>query len=138
MKGQYTIDSRDLIDHLEECKDELVDAYNDEHDTELEYDDIEWDDWDSKDWYKELEYIEALIEFVEDCDFKSSELQHGETIIHETYFTEYCEDFVKDVGYLPNDLPWWIESNIDWDGVADEMKQDYSEVNWGNEIYFIR
>lgn len=60
------------------------------------------------------------------------------TLINESYFTEYSEELVKDCGDLPRDLPFYIESNIDWDGVAQDLKVDYSEVTYNEETYYYR
>lgn len=59
-------------------------------------------------------------------------------LIHEDYFTDYAQQLVKDVGDIPNELPWYIQSNIDWEGVADEIKNDYSEIIFNNQIYYYR
>ena len=34
--------------------------------------------------------------------------------------------------------PWYINDHIDWEGVAEEIKADYSEVDYDGEAYFIR
>lgn len=60
------------------------------------------------------------------------------TLINESYFTDYCEELVKDCGDLPRDLPAYIESNICWDGVANDLILDYSEVTFYDEIYYYR
>lgn len=59
-------------------------------------------------------------------------------LIHENYFTDYAQQLVEDVGDIPNDLPWYIKSNIDWAGVASEIKNDYSEIIFNNETYYYR
>jgi hypothetical protein len=60
------------------------------------------------------------------------------TLINESYFTEYSKELLNDCGDLPKDLPWYIESNIDWDGVAQDLKVDYSEVTYNEETWFYR
>ena len=113
--SQDVMDSRDIIERIEELEN-----------------DIESLDDDDKD---ELEILKALAGEASDC---SSDWQYGATLIRESYFTEYCEDFCKDIGDIPSELPWYIANHIDWDGVAREIKMDYSEVDFDGVSYFIR
>ena len=59
-------------------------------------------------------------------------------MIHEDYFVEYCREMLDDIGDLPKALPWYIENNIDWNGVAEDLKVDYIEVDFAGENYLIR
>lgn len=61
-----------------------------------------------------------------------------EYMIAEDHFTDYCKELVSDLGYLPDDLPSFIESNINWDGVASDLKADYSTVTLDGEDYLHR
>lgn len=60
------------------------------------------------------------------------------TLIADSYFTESVKELVTDCGYLPIDLPSFIGNNINWDGVADDLKADYSEVTLDGETYWHR
>jgi hypothetical protein len=60
------------------------------------------------------------------------------TLINENYFDSYAEELVRDIGDLPRDLPSYIEKNIDWLGVADELKYDYSEIEFNGDTWFYR
>jgi hypothetical protein len=60
------------------------------------------------------------------------------TLIAEDHFVDYCEELCKDIGDLPSELPWYISNHIDWNGVADTLKQDYSEVELDGETYLTR
>ena len=40
---------------------------------------------------------------------------------------EFAESFVSDMGYVHNDLPYWI--SIDWEKTWDNLSYDYSESN---------
>ena len=108
-----TIDSRDVIEKINK----LEDAYDDLNQLEM------------------AELV-ALKELADDamCD----EWEYGEVLISENYFTEYCKELCEDIGDVPKDLPWYIESNIDWDGVARDIKIDYTAVDFDGEAYFIR
>ena len=40
---------------------------------------------------------------------------------------EFAESFVSDMGYIVNDLPYWIA--IDWEETWNNLEYDYSESN---------
>ena len=40
---------------------------------------------------------------------------------------EFAESFVSDMGYIVNDLPYWIK--IDWEETWSNLEYDYSESN---------
>jgi hypothetical protein len=122
-----TLDIRDLIERFEEL--------------ETEYDTLE--DSDAiKNWADLGEYtaLKDLLDALE--GYGGDEQWRGEwypiTLIHENYFTEYSKDLVIDCGELPRDLPAYIEYNINWDGVAQDLKVDYSEVDYDGETYYYR
>ena len=58
------------------------------------------------------------------------------TLIHEDYFVEYTEELCKDIGYISEDFPWWI--TIDWYDTAENIKQDYTEIDYEDQIYLTR
>lgn len=62
--------------------------------------------------------------------------RHGETLIHEDYFVDYCQEMLIDCGSLPKDIPDYLV--IDWDATADNLKVDYTEVDFDGETYFMR
>jgi hypothetical protein len=138
------LDTRDLIERRDELKQDILDSFKDtfEHyadDTdyfeEILLDEEEIQSW-KEDWSDELQEIED-IDDLED-EINNGEFDYGTTLIPEDYFVEYCKDLVSDIGDLPRDLPSYIENNIDWDGVADDLKQDYSEVEFRGETYLYR
>jgi chromosome segregation ATPase len=55
--------------------------------------------------------------------------------IHEEDFTEYCQDMCEDIGDVPKDFPSYVV--IDWDRTADNIRADYTEIEWdgGNYLY---
>ena len=146
-------DSRDLIEYKEFLEQEILDAYiawaEDANDfKEEDAEDLEIpDDFDSIEFIDEeaftigiqdtIDEYEAIKDFVEQLE-GYGDFEHGESIISEDYFEQYCEEFIKDCGYIPNDLPAFIENNINWDGVADDMKQDYTEASYNRQTYLMR
>lgn len=136
-KGNDLIDSRDLLELFEDLKTQFVDEFN-EWAEENEHEPIEdWEDAptnleDLEDLHQE---ITELADFINECA-GYGDFDYGEALIHEDYFTEYCEDFLKDCGYIPNDMPSWIE--LDFEATAENMKADYITADWGDETYYMR
>ena len=144
------IDTRDLHDRLEELKemqeelqkkkDELAELNNyvpdedeqEEHDEKVEDLGKEIDDLESdfgKDEREELDELESM-------ESEIPEWRHGETLIPEYEFVDYCEELCKDLGDVPREIPWWIE--IDWDKTAENIKADYSEIEYQGTTYLYR
>ncbi len=131
------IDSRDVIERIEELEDErqeLYDVLNDivgeESPAEAEKNLAEWEE----EYKGELEVLQKLAMEVGG----SPDWTHGAQLINEAHFIEYCEELCKDVGEIPPELPWYIANHIDWESVAEEIKIDYTEVDFDGESYFIR
>ena len=114
------LDSRDIIARIEELEDLL--------DPELEgEDDLDED-------REELKILQSVAEE----GSGSPDWPHGETLIRESYFTEYAEELCKDIGAIPQELPWYIESHIDWEGVASDLLADYMSIDFDGVTYYIR
>lgn len=137
------IDTRDLADKREELQTDLVDSFNDYFDTEIEdfdelikhIDDSENEDvqewrYDNSDDFEHIEEIDELEDEI-------SEFFHGEILIPEDDFTEYCEDMVNDCYDIRN-IPSFIKDNIDWEGVASDLEVDYTNVTYQGESYLVR
>lgn len=150
LESNGVCDSRDLIEYRDFLEEELVDYYNeylDDHNMNVE-DDEQMEhietfgevDTALEGFYDrfntEIEHFEAIEKFISECDY--GDFRYGEAIIGRDYFEEYCEEFVKDCGYLPNDIPGFLEVAIDWEKVADQLEMDYTTVNFENDEYLIR
>lgn len=144
-------DSRELIDYRDYIEDQLMLAWNEANEEEFPADTIadifdtngyEYSD-DAKEAFAafEEEYEEEITHYKEVLDFCEElygygDFEYGTTIIPESKFTEYCEELVKDCGYIGSDLPSWIE--IDWEATADNMRVDYTEADFEGDIYLMR
>ena len=115
---QDVIDSRDVIERIEEL--EILIAGESKSDDFLEYTD---------------EY-DKLVSLKEECEQYSSEWKYGIALIHESYFEYYVQDLLSDIGVLPREIPWYIV--IDWKKTADNIKIDYTDVDFDGETYYIR
>lgn len=115
------IDSRDIIERIKELEEMIEESRINEQ-----------EQIDMADEKEELRLLKSLEDEAEGCpDWK-----YGETLIREDYFTEYAMDLLKDTGDLPDDVPWYVV--IDKEKTADNIKQDYSIVDFDGVNYFIR
>lgn len=137
------IDTRDLIEERDNLKEQILDDWNEKfEDEELDdFSDIPTQTEDSniamflEYWEDEIKQIEEI----NDIEYEvGSEFDYGVTLIDEDEFEDYCEDFVEDCGYISKDMPYLIRNNIDWKGIADDMKQDYSELTFRGTNYLFR
>lgn len=134
--GDDTIDSRELATLLAEMASDRVDlvdavAYA-EDDDEREIAEADLAAWDD-DNGEEYEALKAFCEEAEQyCDGWSSGVQ----LILDEHWTEYAEQLTQDIGAIPRGLPEWLV--IDWEATADNLRDDYTAVEWGGYTYWVR
>jgi hypothetical protein len=58
------------------------------------------------------------------------------TLIDRTYFVEYCQDLVSDIGDLPETIPSYLA--IDWEKTAKNLEVDYSTIDVDGREYLYR
>jgi antirestriction protein len=124
--GQDIIDVRDLIarfEELESLKDNAGGTFNEPYTAE----DAE-----------ELKALQALL-----SDLKGNggdEQWRGDwypvSLIREDYFVDYCQELLEDIGDIPKGLPGYIV--IDWEATAENLKADYSTVDFDGQTYYYR
>lgn len=84
------------------------------------------------------EELNPLKELASDAEGYSADWSYGEALIRDTYFEEYAKQLVQDIGVLPDNIPGYIENNIDWEGVASDIQMDYTSVDFDGVEYWIR
>lgn len=135
------LDTRDLSETREELKQAILDSflgnfphYEDITDTfeDIRFEEEEIESW-KEDWYTELEVIEAINEVENEV---GNEWEYGVALIEEDDFEDFVEQDLEDCGYISKDLPSWII--IDWEATANNVKQDYSEVDYQGRTYLFR
>lgn len=109
--------AQETLDALEEKLDEANETLE-----EYEFDD-----------QSELDALEVINE---EGEGYTSDWRHGETLINESYWKEYVQDLLADLGELPKDLPSYIE--IDWEKTADNLAADYTTIEWDGVSFYIR
>jgi hypothetical protein len=95
---------------------------------------LDLDEKDEKAFYEDLE------------DNADEHPKYGVTCVRESAFTEYTEDFAKDVGYWPpsgltyKELNGWPYTylTINWEEAAEALKEDYYETTFRGETYYCR
>lgn len=90
------------------------------------------DCWD-EDVANELKILKAFADEAEGY----GDWDHGETLIHEDYFTEYAQELAEDCCDIPRDLKWPFTC-IDWEQAAEELKQDYTTAEFDGVTYYLR
>ena len=125
-KYDDVIDSRDIIACIESLVSERDDWNEDTDNT------ITWEEENPLD----AANLVTLTNIAETCESYSNDWEYGETLIRESYFTDYVEEMCIDCGYIPKDLPSWID--INWKSTAVTFAQDYITVDFDDVIYYIR
>lgn len=119
------LDTRDLAKRLEELQD-MRDAYLESLGSPMEEADL--DDAEQEE-LAELETMESEI----------SEWHSGETLIPESDFADYARELATDIGSVdPDALDSWPLTCIDWERAAEELKTDYTEVEYQGTTYLAR
>lgn len=86
----------------------------------------------------ETEELVALRKFAEEASEYAEDWQYGATLIRESYFETYAREYMEETGSIPSDLPEIIANNIDWEGIAEDLKVDYTSIAWDGIIYYVR
>ena len=103
---------------------------------------------DSRDLLEELEtldeedsYDKERIEMIDDLkeEVGKDNFEMGVTFIRENYWVQYCEDLAYDCGYMDRqDDNNPLQYHIDWQGWADAVEMDYSQIDFDGDTYYWR
>lgn len=157
---QDVIDSREVIDRIEELESDLQDGYDGQHeeaqglwenwlnDPDTDAADEppkppEFEDWVSAaagdtggDLYAEaLEYtaLKALADEADGC----GDWKYGAMLVRESYFEAYARELAEEIGAV-NPNANWPNNCIDWERAARELQMDYTSVDFDGVAYLIR
>lgn len=142
--SEDVIDSRDVIKRIEELESELQDA----HEANTEGHNLDFEEWleavisdanpaHQHELWDEATELRDLRKLQEEAEGYAPDWQHGATLIRESYFQEYAEQMAEDIGAV-NSEARWPNNHIDWKSAAEELKQDYTEVDFDGVAYLIR
>lgn len=129
------IDSRDVIERIEELTD-LRTAWQEDHNlADYAGDSLEeWAEWNESEDGEELQALEKL---AEEAEGYAEDWKYGETLIRDSHFEDYARQLAEDCGMVPDGLKWPL-SCIDWEEAADELKMDYTSIDYDGVTYWIR
>ena len=129
--AQDVLDSRDIIARIEELEAEREAFAADKPESPQ---DVEFQVWnETTEGGEELAKLLALQSEAKDY---SPDWAYGATLIRDTYFTDYAEEMTKDCEGLPRDIPSYIV--IDWEATAENIKVDYTSVDFDGVTYWVR
>ena len=129
------LDTRDLAERREALKQEILDSFleNFPHYEEMteSFEDILFEEGEIQSWKEDFEDELKEIEEIDDVENElGSEFEYGVTLVDVDDFEDYCEELMEEFGYINKDTPQLIKNNIDYKGIAEDMKYDYTEVTY--------
>ena len=124
-----------MRDTLTEAQDALSEAETDSEkdESQSQIDNAEADF--GADEQAELKELESLKDDIGESRGKISE--GGGPFVHENDFEDYASEVAEDLGAIPDNAQWPCTC-IDWEKAADELKSDYSTVEWQGVSYYYR
>jgi hypothetical protein len=129
MNDQDIIDSRDIIDRIEELEDQLEGLGS-------------GGDCEKQGLLDEWQELKALKELADQGQSESSDWIHGETLIRRSYFVDYTEELINDCYDMPKQMhsgDWpFRHITIDYEAAAKELEQDYASIDFDGVEYLIR
>jgi len=85
------------------------------------------------------EYFEEWIllkdTFIDNLSY--SNMREGIIFLRDSYMDErWAEQEARDLGYLSDDLPYLIESNIDFKGILEDLQNGYTSLDFDGVTYW--
>jgi len=82
--------------------------------------------------------LAVLNKLVEDLRNNSSNTpEDGITLVRDSYFETYAQEFAEDIGAINRNLDWPINC-IDWAQATRYLQMDYCQVDFDGAIYWVR
>jgi len=166
--SEQIIDSRDVIERIAYLEDELQSGYEDfKEEFRDDYDDyvdaytgdmedmLDFEDWAEKspkiksfdDWKSdqeelsgqysdEVEELNKLQALEDECNW--GDWKYGTPLIRDDYFEDYAQELAEDCGDYDSRNVRWPYTCIDWKMAADELKMDYTSVEFDGETFWLR
>ena len=90
---------------------------------------------------EEAQELAILLKVQEQAD-GYSDWKYGESLIRESYFTDYIKELIADCYELRKEFnsgAWpWRHMTLDYQAAADEAEYDYTRVDFDGVTYLIR
>jgi len=87
--------------------------------------------WDDADEYESLRVL------CDEGELSSVEWADGVTMIRDSYFEDYAQELAEEIGAINHNLNW-PNNCIDWERAANELKQDYTSIEFDGVEYWVR
>jgi hypothetical protein len=84
---------------------------------------------------KDIHEIDLLLDLREQCLNYRDWYEGDGVIIRADCFAEYVQDYLIDIGELPEDLPSYVV--IDWQATANKLSLDYDPIDFDGTTYLI-
>jgi hypothetical protein len=124
--GGSTFDSREVIERIEELQSIMEENPHCEGCKDFQYNIDALDEDQAEEWESLIHFRDVECAGVED-------FPHGATFIREDYFEEYVKDMLEQLGV---DVPGWVA--VDWTATADNVRVDYTAVEFDGDTYYVR
>jgi len=146
------MNTTEILEQLDSAKETILNEFNDRFNTDLEeFEEIETFLYDEAsefisteereefedEFSEEYEIIDNILILIDEVESYSGDSFEDTHFILEEDFEEYCEELVNDCYDLRN-LPDFVKYNIDWEGVANDLRVDYSSVEYNGNTYWFR
>ncbi len=131
------IDSRDIIERITELEAEretLTDSIamaREESGMDLESAEDELLTWNDDNG----DELTALLAFAAEGEDTISDWRHGATLVRESYWPDYVQQFAEDIGAIDRKASWPMNC-IDWEQAARELQYDYSCITFDGVDYW--
>jgi len=116
--GRDIIDSREIADRIA-----YLSTVHDEYGGNMEAD--------------MSEELASLVAFRDEMADYMPDWEHGETLISDSYFTEYAQELAEDIGAVSSDASW-PNGYIDWERAARDLRMDYTSAELAGVTYWGR
>ena len=119
------IDTRDLVEELSD----LTGATD------------HWENYTRMDGMPDddAERAEAIVALFHDISgYAGDQPEDGIQLIADYAFTDAMRELVEEIGVIPDSLPTYIAAHIDWEGVANDLRVDYTSVEFDGTTWWYR
>ena len=147
------IDSRDIIARIDELESEQTDLQDSLDEAEEELESLDEDATNQERMERENaareaegalktfnddygEELKVLKSIADECE-GYGDWSYGEILINEEHFEDYARELAEDIGAIPKDSKWPCTC-IDWEQAAEELKADYTSVDFNGTTYYMR
>lgn len=118
------IDSREIIERIDDLA-ECQAAY-----------DREGGDW-ARDYPEDAEELAALRALADQCVGYCPDWNYGAALIRDSHFPTYTRELAEDIGAV-HPVTRWPLTCVDWDRAANELRMDYTSVDFDGVTFWVQ